>query len=130
MITLAKEVIIFESKEVNNDCSAGYGNLFFHMNWGWEGDHNGLYSFDDFTPGSSNYDHNNNEISLVTTRSIVIRLKNNPYSDSNLSCSRFNLFLKCLIIFKSTEVASRIEKLCNGTPFVFLIVNAYPQFRE
>ncbi|MGM0545697.1 MAG: C10 family peptidase [Bacteroidota bacterium] len=44
------------------DCSSGSGYLFFHMNWGWEGDYNGLYSFDDFTPGSDNYDQNNKQV--------------------------------------------------------------------
>ncbi len=44
------------------DCSGGYGYLFFHMNWGWEGAYNGLYSFDDFTPGSSNYNSDKKQV--------------------------------------------------------------------
>lgn len=44
------------------DCSSGTGYLFFHMNWGWEGNYNGLYAFDDFTPGSRDYNQNNKQV--------------------------------------------------------------------
>ncbi len=44
------------------DCSQGVGYLYFHMNWGWEGNHNGWYSFDSFVPGSNNYSQNKEQI--------------------------------------------------------------------
>lgn len=48
----------------SSDCSHGWGYLLFHMNWGWENNSNfnGWYSFDDFTPGSRNYNQNKQQI--------------------------------------------------------------------
>lgn len=32
-------------------------SLYFHMNWGWTGSYNGYYAFNNFNPGSSDYDY-------------------------------------------------------------------------
>ena len=32
-------------------------HLFFYMNWGWQGNYNGYYAFNNFHPGSSDYDY-------------------------------------------------------------------------
>lgn len=34
----------------------------FHINWGWTGSFNGFYTIDDLTPGSSNFNKNNQAI--------------------------------------------------------------------
>lgn len=39
------------------DCTAT-GYLHFHMNWGWGGDNDGWYSFDNFNPNSTQYNNN------------------------------------------------------------------------
>ncbi|MCB2197430.1 MAG: C10 family peptidase [Bacteroidetes bacterium] len=37
-------------------CESGASYLSLNMNWGWEdGDYNGFYSYDDWTPGGDNY---------------------------------------------------------------------------
>lgn len=41
----------------NEDCSIGWGYLYFHMNWGWGGAYNDWYGFNDFTPGSRSYNY-------------------------------------------------------------------------
>ncbi|WP_242085480.1 C10 family peptidase [Aestuariivivens sediminis] len=33
------------------------GYLYFHMNWGWGGDENGWYAFNNFNPGDSSYNY-------------------------------------------------------------------------
>lgn len=37
-------------------CPSGNSYLKFHMNWGWNGSYNGYYAFNNFNPGSSDYD--------------------------------------------------------------------------
>lgn len=36
------------------DCQNGIGYLYFHMNWGWYGNHNGWYGFNTWNPGGTN----------------------------------------------------------------------------
>ncbi|MEX2364683.1 MAG: C10 family peptidase, partial [Balneolaceae bacterium] len=38
-------------------CPYGDTYLSFHMNWGWTGSYNGFYAFNNFHPGSSDYDY-------------------------------------------------------------------------
>ncbi|NLP59420.1 C10 family peptidase [Lutibacter sp. B1] len=41
------------------DCTGGSFYPLFHMNWGWiDGSYNGYYSYNDFTPGSFNFNYN------------------------------------------------------------------------
>lgn len=43
----------------SEDCSMGWGYLYFHMNWGWyNGSENGWYAYNNFNPGeyTFNYD--------------------------------------------------------------------------
>lgn len=35
--------------------TGGYGYLFFHMNWGWSGQQNGFFGFNNFNPNGNNY---------------------------------------------------------------------------
>ena len=35
-----------------------YSYLYFYINWGWYGDYDGYFAFDDFTPGPHNYNSN------------------------------------------------------------------------
>lgn len=51
------------TKDINyfTDCSGYISTLYFHMNWGWEGEHNGYFAFDNFNPGSS-YNVNNHQL--------------------------------------------------------------------
>ncbi len=37
-----------------NSC---YSHLQLHMNWGWDGDFNGWYVFDNWQPGTRNYQY-------------------------------------------------------------------------
>lgn len=41
----------------SEDCSMGWGYLYFHMNWGWDGSYNGWFGFNDFTPGSYTFNY-------------------------------------------------------------------------
>jgi|JI10StandDraft_1071094.scaffolds.fasta_scaffold42068_4 hypothetical protein len=38
-------------------CETGTGHLMFHMNWGWSGDNNGWYAFNNFNPGSYTFNY-------------------------------------------------------------------------
>ncbi|WP_026727858.1 C10 family peptidase [Flavobacterium denitrificans] len=40
-----------------NDCT-GVSYLYFHMNWGWGGDGNDYFAFNNFNPGATNYNSN------------------------------------------------------------------------
>ena len=44
----------------SEDCSTGWGYLYFHMNWGWGGFEDGWYSYNNFNPSTFtfNYDVN------------------------------------------------------------------------
>lgn len=35
-----------------------FSTLFFHINWGWEGDYNGYFASNQFNPGSADFDQN------------------------------------------------------------------------
>lgn len=49
-----------------DDCY-GVGYLHFYMNWGsYDGQYNGWYSFDDFTPGDLNFNNNKKMIYNIT----------------------------------------------------------------
>ena len=49
-----------------DDCT-GATFLHFYMNWGWyDGQFNGWYSFDNFNPGNSNYNNDNEMIYNIT----------------------------------------------------------------
>jgi Peptidase C10 family/Spi protease inhibitor len=39
-------------------CDVGVGYLYLHMNWGWNGQNNGLYSFNNFNPPGFSYNDN------------------------------------------------------------------------
>lgn len=41
----------------SDDCTMGWGYLFFNMNWGWGGSYNGFFGFNDFTPGSYTFNY-------------------------------------------------------------------------
>lgn len=41
----------------DEDCSTGWSSLFFHMNWGWGGDENGWYSFNNFNPDNHTFNY-------------------------------------------------------------------------
>ena len=41
----------------SEDCSMGWGHLYFHLNWGWSGSYNGWYGFNDFTPDSYSFNY-------------------------------------------------------------------------
>lgn len=45
------------SRTYHNECT---GNQFLdlYMNWGWDGDYNGWYDYNNFDPGGNNYNHN------------------------------------------------------------------------
>jgi len=40
-----------------DDCT-GVGFLHFHMNWGWGGNYDGWYAYNNFNPGNTNYNDN------------------------------------------------------------------------
>lgn len=40
----------------NEDCTEGWGYLIFYMNWGFNGNYNGWFSFDNFDPHVWNFD--------------------------------------------------------------------------
>ncbi|QNK61647.1 C10 family peptidase [Pedobacter sp. PAMC26386] len=37
--------------------NCGYGQLVFHMNWGWSGQYDGFYSLSGFNPGSNDFNY-------------------------------------------------------------------------
>ncbi|MBN2732561.1 MAG: C10 family peptidase, partial [Balneolaceae bacterium] len=43
-------------------CDTGVSYLSFYMNWGWDGNYNGWYGFNDFTPGNASFDYNSEVI--------------------------------------------------------------------
>lgn len=44
------------------DCITGYGWLSYHMNWGWNGIYNGWYGISDWSPGTYNYQYDQDVI--------------------------------------------------------------------
>lgn len=38
------------------NCTSGWGEPYFHMNWGWDGAHNGFYA--SYTPNGKNFNYN------------------------------------------------------------------------
>ncbi len=44
------------------DCTGGSFYPLFHMNWGWNGTYDGYYSYNDFTPGTFNF---NNDKTMI-----------------------------------------------------------------
>jgi hypothetical protein len=38
-----------------DDCTGGYYYPLFHMNWGWGGEHDAYYSYNNFNPDDKNY---------------------------------------------------------------------------
>ncbi|GLB49350.1 C10 family peptidase [Neptunitalea lumnitzerae] len=48
------------------DCTGLVYIPVFHMNWGWHGSYDGYYSYNDFTPGSHNYNSNKKMIYNIT----------------------------------------------------------------
>lgn len=41
-----------------DDCTGGSFYPLFYMNWGWDGSHDGYYSYNNFNPGGTNYNNN------------------------------------------------------------------------
>lgn len=48
------------------DCNNGIGYLYLHMNWGWGGTHNAWYAYNDWTPGSYNFNSNKKMVYNIT----------------------------------------------------------------
>lgn len=44
------------------DCHTGYGWLSYHMNWGWNDSYNGWYGIDGWSPGTYNYQYDQDVI--------------------------------------------------------------------
>lgn len=41
----------------SEDCSMAWSYLFFHMNWGWGGNENGWYAFNNFNSGNNTFNY-------------------------------------------------------------------------
>ena len=50
-------------RSVSNDC---YGFLWYHMNWGWNGDDNDWYLFNSWTPGTHNFQYGKKRLLNIT----------------------------------------------------------------
>jgi len=69
-------------------CDGYQGTEYFHFNWGWSGNYNGYYYFNDLTPGSSDFTNWQAAVRNIRPNApptITVTSPNNDYGDESFN---------------------------------------------